>query len=153
MNKYLQIGVGSSSFGAGGAWTLCSIIICCIIIGCICCICCICIGCICIIGGGGPGGPGWPCGGPPGGGPWDIRDLGLLLGLGLLSGLCLMARQLDSSIYYSPKLESEEFLDILALNARELHFHFHFGKQFFNSSKPDRFLSLWPSVFTATWAF
>jgi len=53
-----------------------------------------------------------------------------------------MARQLDSSIYYSPKLESEEFLDILALNARELHFHFHFGKQFFNSSKPDRFLSL-----------
>lgn len=47
-----------------------------------------------------------------------------------------MARQLvlNSSIY-SQKLESEEFLDILALNARELHFHFHFGKQFFNSSK------------------
>ena len=52
-----------------------------------------------------------------------------------------MARQLvlNSSIY-SQKLESEEFLDILALNARELHFHFHFGKQFFNSSKLDRFL-------------
>lgn len=50
----------------------------CIIMGCIC------IGCKCIIGGGGPNGG---IGGPP----WcDIRDLGLLLGLDLRSGLCLM---------------------------------------------------------------